>query len=118
MFFISVKYQSLIYKLFLPDVSYLRTIVNTGYKFYSNSIVCSGLFRQYSNDLVLFNIINQGGYNKFNIMENFRLSEVDRGSINCILILKKANVNDAKGFVMVTGGSERKLKVYAIFDNK
>ena len=113
MYFLSVKYQSLIYKLFLPDVSYLRTIVNTGYKFYSNSIICSGLFKQYSNDLVLFNVINQGGYNKFNIMENFRLSEVDRGSINAIILLKKANVNDATAFVLITGGNERKLKVYS-----
>ena len=112
-FFISVKYQSLIYKLFLPDVSFLRTIINTGIKFYSNSIVCSGLFRQYSNDLVLFNIINQGGYNKFNLLENFRLSEVDKGSINSILFLKKSNVNDASGIIMVTGGTEKKLKVYA-----
>ena len=113
MFFLSVKYQSLIYKLFLPDVSYIRTIINTGIKFYTNSIVCSGLFRQYSNDLVLFNIINQGGYNKFNLIENFRLSEVDRGSINSILLLKKANANDSSGIIMVTGGNEKKLKVYA-----
>ena len=113
MFFISVKYQSLITKLFLPDVSYIRTIINTGNKFYSNSIVCSGLFRQYSNDLVLFNITNQGGYNKFNLLENFRLSEVDRGSINSIVLLKKANVNDSSGIIMVTGGTEKKLKVYA-----
>ena len=83
------------------------------YKFYSNSIICSGLFKQYSNDLVLFNVINQGGYNKFNIMENFRLSEVDRGTINSILLLKKAHVNDTTAFVMVTGGNERKLKVYS-----
>ena len=113
MFFISVKYQSLIYKLFLPDVSYLRTIVNTGIKFYSNSVVCSGLFKQYSNDIVLFNIINQGGYNKFNLMEIFRISEADRGAINSIIFLKKANANDASGIVMVTGGNEKKLKVYA-----
>ena len=113
MFFVSVKYQSLIYKLFLPDVSYLRTIINTGIKFYSNSVVCSGLFKQYSNDLVLFNIINQGGYNKFNLIENFRISEADRGSINSIVFLKKANVNDASGIVMITGGNEKKLKVYS-----
>jgi hypothetical protein len=112
MYFLSVKYQSLIYKLFLPDVSYIRTVVNTGHKFFSNSIVCSGLFRQYSNDLVLFNINSQGGYNKFNLLENFRISEADRGSINSILLLKKSNVNDASGIVMVTGGSEMKLKVY------
>ena len=113
MFFISVKYQTLIYKLFLPDVSYIRTIVNTGLNFYTNSIICSGLFKQYSNDLVIFNIINQGGYNKFNLMENFRLSEVDRGSINSILLLKKANANDSSGIILVTGGNEKKLKVYA-----
>ena len=113
MYFISVKYQSLIYKLFLPDVSFIRLIFNTGYKFYSNSIICSGLFRQYSNDLVLFNIINQGGYNKFNIMEKFRLSEVDKGTINSIILLKKTHVNDPTSFIMVTGGNERKLKVYA-----
>ena len=111
--FISVKYQSLIYKLFLPDVSYIRTIINTGHKFYSNSIVCSGLFRQYSNDLVLFNIINQRGYNKFNLLENFRLSEVDSASINSILFLKKTNVNDSSDIIMVTGETEKKLKVYA-----
>ena len=113
MYFISVKYQSLIYKLFLPDVSYIRIIFNTGYKFFSNSIICSGLFRQYSNDLVCFNIINQGGYNKFNILEQFRLTEVDRGTINSILLLKKTHVNDPTAFIMVTGGNERKLKVYA-----
>ena len=111
-FFVSVKYQSLIYKLSLPEVSYLRTIVNTGYKFYSNSIICSGLFRQYCSDLVLFNIINQGGYNKFNISENFRLVQPDMGNINQILLLKKANVNDPSGIVMITGGNEKKLKVY------
>ena len=112
MFFLSVKYQSLIYKLFLPDVSYIRTIVNTGYKFYSNSIVCSGLFKQYSNDLVLFDIISQGGYNKFNLMEKYRICEADKGSINAVVFLKKANVNDAQGIIMVTGGNEQKLKVY------
>ena len=112
MFFLSVKYQSLIYKLYLPDVSYLRTIINTGIKFYSNSIVCSGLFKQYSNDIVLFNIINQGGYNKFNLLKNFRISEADRGAINSIILLKKANANDASGIVMITGGNEKKLKVY------
>ena len=111
-FFVSVKYQSLIYKLSLPDVSYLRTIVNTGYKFYSSSIICSGLFRQYCTDLVLFNVINQGGYNKFTILENFRLVVPDKGNINQILLLKKLNVNDSSGIVMVTGGNEKRLKVY------
>ena len=112
MFFLSVKYQSLIYKLFLPNVSYIRTIVNTGYKFYSNSIVCSGLFSQYSNDLVLFEIISQGGYNKFNLIEKYRICEADKGSINAVMFLKKANLNDAQGMIMVTGGNEQKLKVY------
>ena len=112
LFFLSVKYQSLIYKLYLPEVTYLRIIVNTGVKFFSNSIICSGLFKQYSNDLVLFNIINQGGYNKFGLREIFRLSEVDKGSINSLVLLKKANSNDSSGIVMITGGNEKVLKVY------
>ena len=111
-FFISVKYQSLIYKLFLPNVSYIRNIINTGYKFYSNNIICSGLFRQYSNDIVSFNIINQGGYNKFNLMESFKISDVDKGAINSILLLKKSNGNDQSSFFMVTGGNEQRIKVY------
>ena len=112
LFFLSVKYQSLIYKLYLPEVTYLRILVNTGVKFFSNSIIGSGLFKQYSNDLVMFSIINQGGYNKFGIREIFRLTEVDKGSINSLLLMKKANVNDSSGIVMITGGNEKVLKVY------
>ena len=112
LFFLSVKYQSLIYKLYLPEVTYLRILVNTGVKFFSNSIIGSGLFKQYSNDLVMFSIINQGGYNKFGIREIFRLTEVDKGSINSLLLMKKANVNDSSGIVMITGGNEKILKVY------
>lgn len=29
-----------------------------------------------------------------------------------MLILKKKNVNDASGFILVTGGNEQKLKIY------
>ena len=112
LFFLSVKYQSLIYKLYLPEVTYLRIIVNTGIKFFSNCIICSGLLKQYSNDLVMFNILNQGGYNKFGLREIFRLCEVDRGSINSLILMKKANVNDSSSIVMITGGNEKNLKVY------
>ena len=70
------------------------------------------MFKQYSNDLVMFNIINQGGYNKFGIREIFRLTEVDKGSINSLVFMKKANVNDSSGIVMITGGNEKNLKVY------
>ena len=113
MFFISVKYLSLIYKLFLPDVTYFKSILNTGYKFYSSNIMCCGLFNSYSHDLVLYNIQNKGGYNKFELVEKFRLNEADKSCINSILILKKKNSNDASSFILLTGGNEKKLKIYA-----
>lgn len=87
MYFISIKYKALIYKLFLPNVAYFRTILNTGYKFYNNSIVCCGLFNSYSNDIVTYNIINQGGYNKFNLLEKFRICEADKSPIIIFIFL-------------------------------
>ena len=113
MYFVSIKYRVLIYKLFLPDNTYFRTILNTGYNFYSNSIMCSGLFNNYLNDLVMYNVVSQGGYNKFNLIENFRITEADKSAINSILLLKKKNVTDSSAFIMVTGGNEQKLKIYA-----
>lgn len=113
MYFVSVKYLTLIYKLFLPDVTYFKSILNTGYKFYSTNIMCCGLFNSYSHDLVLYNIKNQGGYNKFELVENFRLNEADKSCINSILILKKKTSNDASAFILLTGGNEKKLKIYA-----
>ena len=113
MYFISIKYRVLIYKLFLPDVSYLRTIINSGYKFYSNSILCCGLFNNFSNDLVLYNVVSQGGHNKFNLIEIQRISDADRSAINSVQLWKKKNVNDSSAFIVITGGNEKKLKTYA-----
>ena len=91
-YFISVKYRVLIYKLFLPDVTYFRSILNTGYQFYSNNILCTGLFNNYSNDLVLYNVITQGGHNKFNLIEVQRISEADKSAINSVVLTKRKNI--------------------------
>ena len=112
MYFVSIKYRVLIYKLFLPDNTYFRCILNTGYNFYSNSIMCCGLYNNYLNDLVMYNVISQGGHNKFNLIETYRISEADRNAINSILLLKKKNVTDSSSFYLLTGGNEQKLKVY------
>ena len=111
-YFISVKYRVLIYKLFLPDVTYFRSILNTGYQFYSNNILCTGLFNNYSNDLVLYNVITQGGHNKFNLIEVQRISEADKSAINSVVLTKRKNINDTSGFMVITGGNEKKLKTY------
>ena len=108
-YFVSIKYRALIYKLFLSDVTYFRIIINSGYTFYSNNIIGCGLYNNYSNDLVFYNILNQNGYNKFNLVETFRMAEADKSIINSILLFKKKNSNE---FVMVTGGNEKKLKAY------
>ena len=100
----------MIYKLFLSDVTYFRIIINSGYRFYANNIVGCGLYNNYSNDIVFYNILSQNGYNKFNLIETYRMVEADRSAINSILLFKKKNSNE---FVMVTGGNEKKLKIYA-----
>ena len=112
MYFVSIKYRVLIYKLFLPDNTYFRCILNTGFNYYSNSIMCCGLFNNYLNDLVMYNVVSQGGHNKFNLIESYRISEADRNAINSILLLKKKNVTDSSSFYLLTGGNEQKLKVY------
>ena len=112
MYFISIKYRVLIYKLFLPDATYFSSIVNSGYQFYSNNILCCGLFNNYSNDIVLYSVLSQGGHNKFNLVETLRISEADKSAINSILLYKKKNPNNPSVFVMITGGNEKKLKTY------
>ena len=112
MYFISIKYRVLIYKLFLPDATYFGSVVNSAYQFYSNNIVCCGLFNNYSNDIVLYNVLSQGGHNKFNLVETQRISEADKSAINSISFYKKKNANNPSAFVMVTGGNEKKLKTY------
>ena len=109
-YFVSIKYRVLIYKLFLSDVTYFRIIINSGFRFYANNIVGSGLYNNYSNDIVFYNILSQNGYNKFNLIETYRMVEADRSAINSILWFKKKNSNE---YVMVTGGNEKKLKTYA-----
>ena len=101
-----------IYKLFLPDNTYFRCVFNTGFNFYSSSIMCCGLCNNYLNDLIMYNVISQGGHNKFNLIESYRISEADRSAINSILLLKKKNVTDSSSFYLLTAGNEQKLKVY------
>ena len=112
MYFISIKYRVLIYKLFLPDATYFRSIINSGYRFFGNNIVCCGLFNNYSNDIVLYNVLSQGGHNKFNLIETHRISEADKSAINSIIFYKKKSAGNNSGFIMVTGGNEKKLKTY------
>lgn len=112
MYFVSIKYRTLIYKLFLPDITYLRIIINSGYQFYSNNILCCGLFNNYLNDLVMYNVVSKGGHNKFNLEESFKISEADKSAINSILIIKKKNIKNSSEFIMITGGNEQKLKTY------
>ena len=112
MYFVSIKYRVLIYKLFLPDNTYFRCVFNTGFNFYSSSIMCCGLCNNYLNDLIMYNVISQGGHNKFNLIESYRISEADRNAINSILLLKKKNVTDSSSFYLLTAGNEQKLKVY------
>ena len=112
MYFVSIKYRTLIYKLFLPDITYLRIIINSGYQFYSNNILCCGLFNNYLNDLVMYNVVSKGGHNKFNLVESFKISEADKSAINSILLMKKKNVKNSSEFIMITGGNEQRLKTY------
>ena len=112
-YFVSIKYRALIYKLFLPDVTYLRTVINTGYNYYGSNILCCGLYNNYSNEIVVYNVVSQGGYNKFKLIESFRISEADKSAINSIILMKKKNATDSSGIVMITGGNEKKLKTYA-----
>ena len=116
MYFISARYQTLINRLFLPEVTYFKVIKNCGINGYGCNVICSGLFNQYSTDLVCYKISYQRAYNKFNLMEGFRIKEADHGTINSIVFVKsKGGYEDVtqKDMFVITGGMEKVIKVYA-----
>ena len=109
---ISVKLKMIISKLMIPEANAIRIIINSGYNFNTNNIICSGLFRQYSFDLVNYSIIKNSN-NQFQLMETCRYAEVDKNLINSILILKKSNAKSASDVEMFTGGNDKIIKIYS-----
>ena len=112
LYFVSTKYQTLINRLFLPEVTYFKVIK----KWFESSIICSGLFNQYSIDLICYKVVYQRGYNKFNLIEGFRIRQADHGPINSILCVKSRGGNEdgtQNSEFIITGGMEKTIKVYS-----
>jgi hypothetical protein len=114
-YLISVKNQTLIDKISLPQNDYIKCAINSGIHYISNGFICAGLFNQSSYNLVHYNAKSQLGFSELVVNEVSQIKDTGKSAINYLLIFKK-NVKDdscnQKNMVIITAGNDQNVCSY------
>jgi len=114
-YLISVKNQTLIDKISLPQNDYIKCAINSGMHYISNGFICAGLFNQSSYNLVHYNTKSQLGFSELVVNEISKIKNIGKSAINSILLLKKDLKDDScnqKNMVIIAAGNEQKVCSY------
>ena len=114
-YLISVKNQTLIDKISLPQNDYIKCTINSGMHYISNGFICAGLFNQSSYNLVHYNTKSQLGFSELVVNEISKIKDIGKSAINSILLLKKDLKDDScnqKNMVIITAGNDQNVCSY------
>ena len=114
-YLISVKNQTLIDKISLPQNDYIKCTINSGMHYISNGFICAGLFNQSSYNLVHYNTKSQLGFSELVVNEISKIKDIGKSAINSILLLKKDLKDDScnqKNMVIIAAGNDQNVCSY------